>query len=79
MAITITLRLTDAQATLLQRALDDAVDGCVKQFDLLCDDGAKVSELESARRLYRQAADLAKTLERRCACVALPPRGKDSA
>ena len=60
----VTLTLTDEQATLLQRALEDAVDLCSDHYDQLCADGATDCELESARRNHRQAADVANALER---------------
>ena len=77
MTMTVTLTITDAQAALLQRALEDALDRYINQFDELCDDGAKDGELQSVRRLYLEAADLNNTLERRLRVA--PPTGKDSA
>lgn len=62
--MTVTLHLSDAQATLMQRALEDAVDVCSDHYNQLCADGATEGELESARRNHRQAADLANALER---------------
>ena len=68
----VTLTLTDEQATLLQRALEDAVDLCSDHYNQLCADGATEGELESARRNHRQAADLANALERARLRVAPP-------
>lgn len=66
--MTVTLNLDDAQATLLQRALEDAVDLCSDHYNQLCADGATEGELESARRNHRAAADLANALERARLC-----------